>query len=266
MTRNRTVALLLVSVTTALALPAASAAPLSRVLKDPAIVESSGLARSTYPRPVLWTHNDSGDVARVFAVGRAGRTRAELRLKCAGALDWEDISTGPRHTIWVGDIGNNAGNRSLIQVYRFTEPRALESGMVRCKRYDLVFPDGPRNAEALFVHPRSGRLWIASKQAGGAGIYRGPRRLSASEPNRLRLMASAPTMATAGTWHPSGKRFALSSGAKAYVYRRKSLRLISVVPLPATRQGESLEYNRGGTALFRGSEGAQSPVYRVRLP
>lgn len=240
-------------------------ATLDRVLRDPRIVESSGLARSTFARDVLWTHNDSGDTARVFAVGGNGQTRAVIRLRCATALDWEDISSGPRHTIWVADIGNNALARTTVTVYRFREPRKLESGSVRCRPFVLSYPRSPFNAEALFVHPRTGRVWVASKVSDGGDIYRAPAELSPTAPNELTRLRDAPRYVTAGTWAPSGKRFALSTGADAYLYRAGNLRLLRRIRLPATEQGESLTFTRDGRALLRGSERRQSPVWRVPL-
>ena len=61
-------------------------------LRDPRIVEASGLAVSRRHPGVLWTHNDSGDPARLFAVGADGRTRAVLTLAgpcTAGRDSWE---------------------------------------------------------------------------------------------------------------------------------------------------------------------------------
>ena len=55
-------------------------------------------------------HNDSGDTARVFAIDRAGTTRAILSLPGVSAIDIEDIAIGPgpdewRPYLYLGDIG-----------------------------------------------------------------------------------------------------------------------------------------------------------------
>src|SRR5688500_10856121 len=75
---------------------------LDRTIKDRRIKDSSGLTRSTFARPLVWTHNDKGDRARIFAVNRDGGTRAKLKLRGARNIDFEDISAGPRHTLWIG--------------------------------------------------------------------------------------------------------------------------------------------------------------------
>ncbi len=248
---------------------AAAKARVERTIKDKAITESSGLARSTYSRPLLFTHNDSGDSARVFAVDSAGRTRAVLRLKGASAIDWEDIAAGPKHSLWVGDIGDNRRARKQIAVYRFTEPKQLPRGgrtvKVATKKYTFRYPDRARDAEALLVHPNTGRLFIVTKSArGSAGIYRAPKKLSTKSTNKLTRIAAAPDKITAGTFSPDGRTRVLGSYTTAYTYRGLTGRP-AVMALPKRRQGESLEVARDGTKILLGSEGEKSPVLQIAM-
>ncbi len=237
----------------------------NRHLWDDRITESSGLARSTYARRLLWTHNDSGDSARVFAINANGDTRAVLTLKGASAHDWEDISTGPGRTIWVGDIGDNGWDRGHITVYRFTEPKKVKSGEVNAVRYDLQYPDGARDAEAMMVRPRSGRLFIVSKVEGGGAIYRAPKKLSTSSVNKLKRVGSAPGVVTAGSFAPNGKSFALVSYTRVWVYSAiGSSAKGESRKVNDSSQGESAEIARGGKRLLLGQEGDNSPVYAVR--
>lgn len=236
-------------------------AKVNRVLRDARIVESSGLTRSTYKRHVLFTHNDSGDGPRVFAVGHGGRTRAVLTIKHAKARDWEDMSRGPRHTLWVGDIGDNAGRRSTIQVYRFREPKNLRSRTMRSTRFRFVYPDGPRDAEGLMVNPQTGRIYIVSKEPRGT-VYVAPRKLSTTRVNRLIKVRRAPATVTAADFAPGGKAFALATYSSVYLYpglrKRPSKR-----PAPQRDQGESISFSRNGKGIFLGSEGSRSPVYGI---
>lgn len=243
---------------------AAREASVDRRLSDSEITESSGLARSTFKRNVLLTHNDSGDWARVFAVAPDGQTRAELTLDGADAIDWEDISTGPGHSIWIGDIGDNGWSRDSITVYKFTEPADLTSSDVSWQSYDLEYEDGPRDAEALLVRPRSGRLFIVSKDEDGGDIYRAPRRLSTSSTNTLKRVAAAPHSVTGGTFAPDGNSFVLVNYTRSYVYSRVGGPIRSETSKANnSSQGESVEVGRGGTRLLIGQEGSNSPVYRM---
>lgn len=247
----------------AIAAPTARAS-LDRRLLDWRITESSGLDRSTRHRGVVLTHNDSGDGPRVFAVGTSGRTRAVWTLSGASAHDWEDIAIGPRHTVWVGDIGDNAVRRDRIQVYAFTEPSALRDRAVPARRYQLRYPDGAHNAEALLVQPGSGRLMVVTKARRGAGFYRAPQRLTTSGVNRLVRIGPAPELVTAGSVRPGGGQICLRDYQRAYLYRHVGASPRRVA-LPSTRQGESLTYGTGGGSLLVGSERAHSPVWRIPL-
>jgi hypothetical protein len=240
--------------------PAASGAdhPVDRRFTDSRITESSGIARSTYASDVLFTHNDSGDSNRVFAVGKSGATQAVLTLKDAAARDWEDISTGPNHTLWVGDIGDNSKRRTSIQVYRFTEPATLKTSTIPTTRYDLAYPDGKHNAEGLLVHPKTGRVYVVTKSDNGGAVYAAPSTLSTSAVNRMTRVASAPKTISAATFSPDGSTIVLSSYTKAYIYKSfgGSARTVS------KPSGESAEITAGG-AMLTGTEGKQSAVYRI---
>ncbi len=236
------------------------------VIKDPRIVESSGLASSATLPGVTWTVNDSDGLAQVYGLDRQGRTVATLSLSGATARDWEAVSVGPRsggrHWIWVGDIGDNLSTWPTVRVYRLAEP--VESGdrTVTWSAYDLRYPDGPRNAEALLVDPVTGRLFIVSKRVQGAAVYRLPRTLRTDRVNTLTRVAKAPPLVTDGAFAPDGT-LALRDYLVAHVGDRWAAR--TIVPLPVLPQGESLTWTLDGSALLVGSEGFRSAVWRVPL-
>ena len=58
------------------------------------ITELSGIVSSRRTNGVWWVNNDSGDSARLFAVGNNGRSLGEFHLAGATATDWEDIGIG----------------------------------------------------------------------------------------------------------------------------------------------------------------------------
>jgi hypothetical protein len=246
--------------------PRASASvTLDRTIHNDAVVESSGLARSTYARRLLWTHNDKGDSPRLFGIGSRGDTRAVVKLSGARSIDWEDIASGPDHALWVADIGDNAGSRSYISVYRVTEPEVLANGDLSATRYDFTYPDGRHDAEALMVDPRDGRVYIVSKERDGGAIYRAPLELATDGSNPLTEVASAPANITGASFAPDGSWFVLCNYSSAYVYTELGSTPRRVAK-PDLEQGESIEVDRDGAAFFVGSEGADSPVYRVPVP
>lgn len=232
-------------------------------VRDDRIAEASGISRSTYRRSLVFLHNDSGDRARFFAVGRHGQTKAVFHVRHVIARDWEDMASGPNHTLWFGDIGNNTLSRDTISVVRVTEPRALASGGVRGRVFTLRYPDGSHNAEALMVRPRSGRVYVVTKSTSGGAIYRAPKHLSARHVNTLRRVSGAPAVVTGGDFAPKGRRFVLRTYSRAYLYSRMG-DTPRVISLPSEHQGEAIGFTRGGNAVKLASEGVDQPIWRVR--
>lgn len=141
-------------------------------LAEPELNELSGLVSLDSG---LWAHNDSGDTARVFRLDEAGVTQAIVTLEGVEAFDWEDMSgAGPSAgELFVGDIGDNAGARTEVQVHRFAVPDPAPTGEVTIPAADiqtitLTYPDGARDAEALLVDPVTRDLVIVHKRFGGA--------------------------------------------------------------------------------------------------
>jgi hypothetical protein len=235
-------------------------------LQDPALQESSGLAVSQVHDGVVWSHPDGGDVAEVMAVDGRGRTVATVRLRGVDPYDPEALASGRtsdgRPALFLGDIGDNRARRPDISVFRFAEPRRLADQTVARTWWKLAYPDGPKDAEALLVDPRDGRIWIATKDVFGGGLYRAPLRLRTDRVNALERVGDVPGLVTDGAFLPGG-RFVLRSYTMSYLYDGPDrLRARSV--LPDQEQGESLAVD--GDRLLVGSEGTKSAVYSVPLP
>ncbi|MFC6086113.1 hypothetical protein [Sphaerisporangium aureirubrum] len=250
--------------------PAAAAEKLLFRFKDARITESSGLAVSPTHRGVVYTHNDSGAQPMFFAVGTDGRTRAAFTVAGAQARDWEAmaVSVDPatrQGVLWFADIGDNLnGAWADYSIYRVPEPRNLRDATLQATRYRFRYKDGGRNAEGIMVHPRTGRLYVISKEFSGS-IYQAPARLRTDRVNILRRVGPAPIMATDAAYAPDGSSFVIRTYLSASLYRAPG-ELISRVTMPSLRQAESIAYTRNGKSLLTGSEGVNSPVYEVPLP
>ena len=62
-------------------------------VENSAINEASGLAAGINNPNMLWTHNDSGDSARLFLLDEYGRFQAQFKLEGISNRDWEDIAS-----------------------------------------------------------------------------------------------------------------------------------------------------------------------------
>lgn len=83
-----------------------------------AITESSGLA---WDNGKLWTHNDSGNPSTFFSIDTSdGHILQTVYVDNHSNVDWEDITTDNDY-IYIGDFGNNNGNRTNLRVLRISK-------------------------------------------------------------------------------------------------------------------------------------------------
>ncbi|GAB2753734.1 WD40 repeat domain-containing protein [Streptomyces bullii] len=253
--------------------PAASAADGDEdfTLKDPRITESSGLAASHLHRGVYWTHNDQDDGAYLYAVdSRTGETVARITLTGVGTpRDVEAVAIGPDHQIYVGDIGDNDGVVwDYVWVYRLPEPEQLKDQTIRATQYVVKYSDGPRDAESLVVHPKTGRVYIIDKNEEGGHLYEGPARLSPSGTNLFRPVAPVDLWATDAALSPDGRQLAVRGyfGGVWYAWNDGRIQRKGRLSVPLQAQGESVSYSADGTRLMYGSEGTGSPVEAEDVP
>jgi hypothetical protein len=239
---------------------------------------------------VLWTHNDSGDEPRVFAVRAAdGADLGAFTFAGAEAVDWEDIALGPcapgstADCLYLGDIGDNFRTRSASQVYRIPEPTPLPAGgaatITGVARLDFRYPDGPHDAEALLVDPASARVYVITKEKSGPStVFRLPAPFPATATARAPLKAKAVSMlavaalgqlVTGADVSPDGRRvlvrtydmafeLTIAPGAK---FESAFLSLPCVFPVDRDGQGESIAYIPDGTGFWTTREAEPAPLY-----
>ncbi|MFF1544095.1 WD40 repeat domain-containing protein [Streptomyces sp. NPDC058291] len=240
-------------------------------IEDPRITESSGLAASRRHPGVYWTHNDSDDGPYLYAVDSAtGKTVARVTLTGIGTpRDVEAISVGPDGEIWVGDIGDNLGGTwKYVWIYRLPEPKKLVDQTVRATQYVVKYSDGPRDAESLLVHPRTGRVYVIDKKEDGGHLYEGPAKLSASGANVFRPVAAVDLWATDAAFSPDGSQLAVRGyfGGISYAWNGGRIKREGRLDVPLQRQGESVSYSADGRKLLYGSEGSHSSVVAEDAP
>ena len=141
----------------------------------PELPEASGIALSRRHPKIFWLHNDSGPT--LFAIGREGAVRARIRLGGVKTTDWEDLAVAacPQGTcLYVADIGDNNRRRDQITIYRIPEPDLRDKTTQGVEAFHAMYPDGPRDAEALAVKSADELFVITKGREKEVGIYRFP--------------------------------------------------------------------------------------------
>ncbi|GHB29046.1 hypothetical protein GCM10008106_07320 [Mongoliitalea lutea] len=132
------------------------------------LLESSGLA---YFGGELWSHNDSGNTNEIFQFSRTnGAILKTVTISNATNVDWEDFAENETH-LFIGDFGNNNGNRTDLTIYRVKKSDVLTNTSVTAEKISFkyedqtVFSTAPNNnnfdCEAFFFANDS--LYLFSK-------------------------------------------------------------------------------------------------------
>jgi hypothetical protein len=227
---------------------------------DPEIVESSGLVAAGER---VWTVNDSGDIGRVFTVDTATGETVGVTYWSDGPEDVEALApAGPGH-VWVADIGDNTASRDSVQVTRV--PVGDGDRTVDEEDIDLVYPDGARDAEALLVHPRTGRIHVVTKGVFAGEVWAAPPETADDAPNRLGLVGQVVGLVTDGAFFPDGHHVVLRTYSRAAVYTFPDLEAVGSWDLPEQQQGEGIAVTPDRELLIS-SEGTDAPVLSVAVP
>ncbi|GAB3861458.1 hypothetical protein GCM10028801_25650 [Nocardioides maradonensis] len=209
---------------------------------------------------LLVTMKDSGDSARVFAVDPRTCATVGVTHWDADAVDDESLAPAGPGYVWVGDTGDNLSTRSSITVAKVPVGRGDRT--VPGEVHELVYPDGPHDAETLLRNPVTGQLFVVSKEFIGR-IYAAPRHLRAGV-NRLTAGRTVLGIATDGAFFPDGKHVILRNYGQAVIYTWPALTEVARIDLPRQRQGEGVAVAPDGR-IYLSSEGVHAPVLELHL-
>lgn len=259
-------------------------------LQTEQLPEASGLVASIRSPGRLWTHNDGGYGAEIYAVDPQGRVIVELKIAGAGNRDWEDIaafSEGGRAQLLIADVGDNSSVREYLTLYVVDEPELpsedsvplrLSSETVR--KIEFRLPDGAADIEGVAVDGPRGEIILITKRDATPRVYSLPLYPSSDEadlpeatlitgietlpaPDLDDLKANL-TMApflrqpTALDYDAATDSYLITTYADAHIYRRKAgeslvtmfRRTPETVQLPLLKQMEGGCFCDGESLCF----------------
>jgi hypothetical protein len=219
-----------------------------------------------------------------------GRLVVRLVVRGARAVDWEDLALGAcpdarGDCLYIADTGDNRERRAFVSVYIVREPdlagaagRAqMEVG--RAGEVRVVYPDGPRDVEALWVTPE-GALELVSKGLSGQVIrYRITPQALASGAARSQTVDTLPItperilgrLVTGAAISPDGRRVVVRTYTELYFFRRTPGGGLEPEGPPCwlgTRepQGEGVDFLDGDTLVLTSEAymGLDGAIHRVR--
>jgi hypothetical protein len=105
---------------------------------DPVLKENSGLLVFTDSSFLLV--NDGGNKAIVYEINFSGKIVSMTTFSNASNVDWEELQIDEKGFIYIGDIGNNAQNRSSLHIYKFHRDEIGKKN-VKTERIDFYYPE-----------------------------------------------------------------------------------------------------------------------------
>lgn len=102
------------------------------------VAETSGLI---FFDDRLITHNDSGGLNALYEVSaNNGTVQRIVNIQNAQNIDWEDVCTDDDY-IYIGDFGNNNGNRTNLRIYKVLKSDYLNSETVDAEIIAFSYAD-----------------------------------------------------------------------------------------------------------------------------
>jgi hypothetical protein len=251
-------------------------------LVDKRIPESSGIAPSRLYPGTYYTLNDSQNPPNLYRFDLAGHVLGEIRLEGAVNFDWEDMATARvngKNQIYVGDIGDNLEIRSTLTIYRVAESADLTRAPVKgFESFVLTYPDKAHNAETLMVDPRTGEVWIVTKNKELSEIYRATLPAKGGKVALKRIGAltvdtggKKGKLVTGGAFSADGATVVLrtySGGLEFDVPKERSNWWKSKprsLPELDDQTGEAICYSLDGKSLLTSAEGQPCPIHRIEV-
>ena len=103
---------------------------------DKKYTETSGLE---YLNGEIITHNDSGDLPRIYFLDTLGNGIRQTQFNKMRAIDWEDICRDEKY-LYIADIGNNFGDRRDLTIYK-TPLRSMDNQNADVFKMHIAYPD-----------------------------------------------------------------------------------------------------------------------------
>lgn len=206
----------------------------------------------------VWLHNDENNTPQVILVSLStGEAIGSYTPSGPSRKDPESIRAHPDGRLFLGDIGDNDNNRSSVRLY------ATSEGSGGGQTFDIRYPFGPANAEALLIHPTTGEIIIVTKD--GRAVSFGSTGVPA--PTGTQIASGLPNNISDGTFTTNGKfmLFTVSGLASVYVYSFPEFVSAGTISIPNLTKCESITVE-GPCSFLVSSEGENAPIHRVAIP
>ena len=235
------------------------------------IDEASGMADSRSQPGNVWINQDSGSPAELALLGYDGKVKGKISVPTISNRDWEELAIGPgpkegTNYLYIGEIGDNNSQYSFSQIYRMPEPATLQTPITQVERINFRYPDGPRDAEAMFVDPQTKDIYIITKREPNVRLYRLAYPQNVNEITVAQAYGELPiTFVTGAAISPDGSEIVVRTYTAISYWKRNAGQTIAdalqngnsrQLAYRVEPQGEAVCFDKDGKGYFTISEKA----------
>jgi len=248
-------------------------------LQSRSIRESSGIAASRSSSNWFWTHNDSGDRARIFAFDTGGNHLGTCQLEGAKAIDWEDMASfelDEQSYLLLADVGDNAARRKNCVLYLVVERSPVVERWDLSQAVRFTYEDRPHDCESIGFDSTLRQVLLVTKDwniTSQVFALDWPTENSQEVLIAKKIGTLPYPGVTAMDVSPDGNRAIVLTYADAFEYSRANeetwaeafSRAGRPISMPDRGQGEAICYGLDGWTLYLTSEATPTPLYRVSV-
>ncbi len=249
------------------------------------INEASGLVASRSNPGVLWTHNDSGGGAFLFAMNELGHHLGIYTINNAENRDWEDMAIGNNPNtgspeIYLADIGDNQLANDIKYIYIVPETlvspnqNPVAETLTCSNTISFTYPDNINyDAETFLFDQRSNKFYIITKRHSGDNenyekifsldyiISDQPQVASYEGQVNIPVDEIVNQGATGGDISPDGNFIIIKNYQNVYMWERRDMTISQAlnqpfieVPYIMEPQGEAIAWRYDNNGYFTVSE------------
>ena len=227
------------------------------------IDEASGIADSHANPGLLWVIQDSQQPTALYVLNHNGQHGKKIFIKNVTNRDWEElaIADGPvagKKYLYIGETGDNGLAYTNYSIYRLEEPAIATDTITQVDKLNFVYPDGPHDAEALFIDPSTRDIYIITKRDVPSKVYK--LAYPQSTNNTASYVMDLPYTGVVAACISAQKELLIKTYSNIYYYSSFDLKskyvTLAYQPEP---QGEAITFSDDNTGFFTLSEKAFAP-------
>ncbi len=207
---------------------------LRKVFAFPKQFKEISAVEMTSKSDLIWTLEDSGGSAELYAFNKRGKLVNTLAITDAINIDWEELTSDPVGNIYIGDFGNNHNARTDLTIYKINASDLRKSSTKSASKITFYYPEQTEfppkktgrfyDLEAFFILNNTFYLFTKNRSSQSDGttfLYTVPNEPGNHAAKRIGSIKTCPDITCAVTsadLSPDGTKMALLSYGHIWLF------------------------------------------------